>query len=148
MPEFFSASRICAQGGPAEPYGTSDSYCFYKGSQLTVRFCSRRQGPNRLHSGVAEAAFQKPKENQRFPILCHGCPPWCTRGHQLPSLVPVAGNYCFPKVLEGFTANHKILPLPPKSQRVPQWVGRGDLHENQGIPTFPHWTRWDIPGSP
>ena len=41
---------------------------FYKGLQLTVRFCSRRQGPNKLHSGLAEVSFKKTKEFQRFPV--------------------------------------------------------------------------------
>ena len=48
------------------------SHWFYKGLPLTVRFCSCRQGPDGLHSGVAEVSFRKTKEIQRFP--------WGTKG--------------------------------------------------------------------
>ena len=58
---------------------------FYKGLQLTIRFCSRRQGPNKLHSGLAEVSFKKTKEFQRFPMGRQGRLPWCTRGDQFPS---------------------------------------------------------------
>ena len=59
---------------------------FYKGLQLTIRFCSRRQGPNGFHSGMAEGTFKKTKENQRFPKGRHRSPAW--RGGPVPVPVP------------------------------------------------------------
>ena len=51
---------------------TSFLQWFYKGLQLTIRFCSCHQGPNGLHSGLAEVSFRKTKEIQRFPCGAKG----------------------------------------------------------------------------
>ena len=81
--------------------GTIDFLRFYKGFRLTVRFCRRRRGPNGVHSGVAEAIFKKPKENQRFCMGRPGRSPWCTRGVQSSSLFQLRATIDFLRFYKG-----------------------------------------------
>ena len=67
------AARTTNETRDAEVGGESlISHWFYKGLQLTVRFCSCRQGPNGIDSGLAEVSLKKTKEIQRFPWNAKG----------------------------------------------------------------------------
>ena len=68
---------------------------FYKGFPLTIRFRSRRQGPSRLHSGLAEVSFRKPRKSN----VSHGARKLVPLVHTRGSISPVARIYHFPYVL-------------------------------------------------